>query len=293
MIIVKITGGIGNQLFQYSFGQYLSKQLNTAVLYDLQTDKIVINYIPRALGLYSFDIELNVATAREIKKMKFFNNGILERVERKMASKVPYLFKSYIVEKNDSPKINCFKIRDNCYYDGYWQSYKYQTNDKISLNNVSLNAIYTSKINRELVNLIKNSNSISIHIRRGDYISIKRNNSIFSICSNEYYNNSIEYIRTKVENPVFYIFCEVDDLNWAKDNFTGEQFKFITDNKVTTDLYLMSRCKHNIIANSTFSWWAAWLNSNADKIVIAPKQWYNGKLNLNTTNLILDSWIQM
>ena len=99
MIIVKISGGIGNQLFQYNFGQYLAKELNTNVLYDLQTEKKIVNYLPRKLGLSSFDIELNIASLEDVTKMKFFNNGLLERVERKFAQTLPFLFSTYFVEK--------------------------------------------------------------------------------------------------------------------------------------------------------------------------------------------------
>jgi hypothetical protein len=288
MIIVKISGGLGNQLFQYSFGQYLSKVLNTSVLYDLQTEKKIVNYLPRKLGLNSFDIELNIASLNDTKKMKCFNNGILERIERKFAQFLPSLFSTYFVEKTEK-----IRIKDNCYYDGYWQFYKYQTQDGINFTSFSLSNINTNEVNRQILRLLIEHNSISIHIRRGDYISIKKNSSIFCICNYDYYESAIQYIDNVVEDPIYYIFCDGDDLKWARDNFIGKQFRFVTGNSPIEDLYLMSKCKHNIIANSTFSWWAAWLNKSDHKIVIAPKQWYNGKQNSITTNLVPDTWIRM
>ena len=136
-----------------------------------------------------------------------------------------------------------------------------------------------------------NSLSISIHIRRGDYLSNTKNSKLYSVCDLKYYKNATEHFTKTYPNPVFYVFS--DDIDWAKTNFTGGQFIFISGNRPSEDMYLMSRCRHNIIANSTFSWGAAWLNQNRGKIVIAPINWYRGKLNEYSRNLVPENWIRI
>lgn len=291
MVIVKISGGLGNQLFQYCFGQYLAKRLNTKVLYDIQTTKNINDFTIRAIGLTYFECQLEIALKKEIKKMKFFTGGILERLERKIAQKCPHFLKPYFVEQATHEILNSNQLKDNCYYDGYWQSYKYLVPiESIIHHEVKLKYPLQVKIN-DFLNEIINSQSVSIHIRRSDYITIKQNFDRFGICGKKYYENAILYIKKYFADPIFYIFS--DDLDWARENFVGSQYIFVSGNNPAEDLYLMSNCKHNIIANSTFSWWGAWLNPNKEKIVIAPKKWYNDKLNNSTIELIPETWIRM
>lgn len=142
--------------------------------------------------------------------------------------------------------------------------------------------------NQETISAIRNSNSIAIHIRRGDYV----NHSVFAgICTKEYYDAAIDYIRTHVSNPQFFLFS--DDPVWVKENYKGEDFHVVSANKgknAWIDMFLMSQCKHNINANSTFSWWAAWLNPNSSKIVLVPERFNN----LNKPHDIYpDDWIKL
>jgi hypothetical protein len=291
MVIVKIWGGLGNQLFQYNFGKYLASQLSTKVLYDIQIINNHRGFTPRDLNITLINIQLEIASKEDINKMKDCTNGFLSRIERKLAQKFPHLFSSFQVESTPHNIIDSHNLKDNCYYDGYWQNYQYlMTMELIFQNEFSLKSPLSENL-KESVEKIKSSQSISIHIRRGDYISIKKNYKFYGVCSKIYYENAIQFITRNLFKPTFYIFS--DDLSWAKENFIGHQYNFITGNQPAEDLYLMSLCKHNIIANSTFSWWGAWLNQNAEKIVIAPKQWYNGELNKNTVDLIPSSWIRM
>lgn len=138
-----------------------------------------------------------------------------------------------------------------------------------------------------------------MHIRRGDYL-LKANQQLFAECSLNYYITAVREILAKVVNPVFYVFS--NDVNWVREHllkvFEKEaEFVFVDNSEITkspvADLFLMSLCKHQIIANSTFSWWGAWLNKNPKKIVIAPKNWYNGDLNKTTEDLIPAEWIRL
>jgi hypothetical protein len=197
----------------------------------------------------------------------------------------------YFVEKNIHHTLDNRFFSDNCYYDGYWQSYKY-----VKLVENALNAemkIYVSfcESDSDILRKIMGTESVGIHIRRGDYISNKYNRRIFGSFSPGYYLKSINLIKQKLINAEFYVFS--DDINWAREQDILNHCTFVEGNRTLEDFYLMSLCKHNIIANSTFSWWAAWLNKNPQKIVIAPENWYNGNLNKDTVDLVPESWIKL
>ena len=139
---------------------------------------------------------------------------------------------------------------------------------------------------------MKEHQSVSLHIRRGDYLA-KISLQVLGLMPMEYYTKGIDYISSKKANTVYYIFS--DDINWVKENLKIDNARFVSGNIAKThieDLYLMSQCKHHIIANSSFSWWGAWLNDDQDKIVIAPKQWFN-KGPQDTQDLIPGTWIKM
>ncbi|MFH6999047.1 alpha-1,2-fucosyltransferase [Flavobacterium sp. FlaQc-57] len=292
MIIVKLSGGLGNQLFQYSFGRFLSLKYKTELKFDPQLNIVASDFTPRLLGLSKYNIDLSFAEKDEARKYKFFKNDLLSKIERKLVQNLPFFNKRFVVEKGFDI-INKNNLIDNCYYDGYWQShYYFDSIAKILENDLQLN-FELSEANKEFEKEIKQTNSISLHIRRGDYLSIASNSKIYSICTQEYYQKAIDFFKQKFENPVFFVFS--DDINWVNENFKGNVFKIVDINQddPSSDLYLMSKCKHNVIANSSFSWWGAWLNSNSGKIVISPKDWY---VNEETNNkalasLILKDWI--
>lgn len=161
---------------------------------------------------------------------------------------------------------------------GIWQAEAYFKDIKELLVREFEFKIPTDKINRELIEKIVNSDSVSIHIRRGDYLNERWKYILGVIQGTIYYDNAVNYISGKVKNPTYFIFS--DDINWARDNLKLDNCRFVDHNKARdsyVDMYLMSICKHNIIANSTFSWWAAWINSNKGKIVVIPEQWVVGK----------------
>lgn len=291
MIIVKITGGLGNQLFQYSFGQYLSLKFKTELRFDIQTNYNSNNFTNRSVGLNNFNINLSQATNSEISKFKYFDTGLFFRLERKLIQKLPFLNSKYIVQDLNSTQNNETSYKNDCYYEGYWQSYKYLTlNEPILRNEITLKHFLRNGI-ADIISTIESSQSISLHVRRGDYISIKDNFELLGICSIKYYREAIQYFTRQHSNPKFFIFS--DDFSWVKKKFIGPQYVYIEGNQPAQDMYLMALCKHNIIANSTFSWWAAWLNNNPDKIVIAPANWYKGKLNESTINLIPPGWVRI
>jgi hypothetical protein len=289
MIIVKVWGGLGNQLFQYAFGQYLSTHLNTPVKYDIQTTNKIKNFTARAFGFNFLNINIDVASAEEVQKMRYFKKQLFLRLQRKLAQYVPVFFPNYIVE-NVVIHGNQFQLRDNCYYDGYWQYYKYLYSNEIKLHKeISLKSGQSAF--QEIMQEITSSEAIGIHVRRGDYITVKKTAKIYKSCSPEYYQKAMNHFRKIYSAPKFFVFS--DDLDWVKQNFTGTEFVFISGNEPEVDMLLMSKCRHNIIANSTFSWWGGWLNQHKEKIVICPEEWYNGKLENKKNELIPPQWIRM
>lgn len=146
---------------------------------------------------------------------------------------------------------------------------------------------------KELLDKIKSVQSVSIHIRRGDFMSVVTNNPLMPV---SYYKNAVEYIKEKIPSPHFFIFS--DDIEWAKKNLSFiEQIEFVSQPDMCDyeELTIMSRCKHNIIGNSTFSWWGAWLNIHPDKIVISPKNWLGDteRNKIYVSHLLPESWIQI
>ena len=289
MVVVKIIGGLGNQLFQYAFGKYIEKSLNIDVKYDVQTKLESSNFTKRNLDVESFEVNLPIASDKEIGACLRFRAGTLWRIERKFNQIFGKLKSKYKVQTTaHSLEV---PLKDNAYYDGYWQCYKYvDAVRELILNEIKEPKIFYEK-HQHLLNQIKNSNSIALHVRRDDYINIKVNALLFEVCGMDYYDEAIKLISKNLTDPQFFIFSQ--DEEWVNDNFVGHQFHYIKGNPAVEDMLLMSHCKHNIIANSTFSWWSAWLNLNPDKKIIAPKKWYKGERNLETKNLIQKEWINI
>lgn len=180
------------------------------------------------------------------------------------------------------------------YLIGYWQSERYFSSEADQIRDDFRFIQQVSGINSNLIKKIKAVNSISLHVRRGDYVSNKNALTVHGLCSIEYYQSAMRYIRERVEDPSVFIFS--DDIDWVRDNIDFEDEHCFVGNNVHEnsffDMQLMSLCKHNIIANSSFSWWGAWLNGSPDKIVVSPKNWFktNG---YDTTDLYPSDWIRL
>jgi len=290
MIIVKISGGLGNQLFQYAFGRCMSIKLGVKLKYDVQTENLSSKFTQRVFSLSHLIEQSEIATNEDIANFKISNNKFLQRLERWLVNQFPYLNRKFFIQ--DLYRGVDFNLvqRDNCYYDGYWQSERYfkPVEPLIRQHLKSLHELDSYSIS--LLAEIENSESVSLHIRRGDYISDKNNKSMFGQCTLEYYKHGIQRIVSQVKNPIFYVFS--DDLKWVRENFVEEYFHIVDNSsQPINDMYLMSRCKHNIIANSSFSWWAAWLNENPAKTVIAPEIWYINKM--YDKDIIPDGWLRI
>ena len=294
MIVVKIFGGLGNQLFQYAFGRRLALERNTELYFDssIYSQSSGSSFTKRDFELNVFTINGKIADEKILSQFsqskfnKLFNEFIIRSPFIKSAN--------YLREPHFQFYQNAMKIGKQVYVNGYWQSEKYFSTIRNQLLTELIPSSSLSSESRSIYEDMQLHNAISLHIRRGDYITDPTNQSIYHTCTLDYYSKAIDYICSKVQLPKFYVFS--DDVEWVKSNLKiNHQIHFIEHNKGKKsyqDLILMSKCKHNIIANSSFSWWGAWLNQHENKLVIAPKKWF--KLNsINTKDLIPTSWIQL
>ena len=295
-IVVNVIGGLGNQMFQYAFAYSLSRKLNRS--FELDTSdfetywhphKSNSIWAPYQLDIFQIERELTSHNI-QLRKINLLNKAIrkLKFIKRK------FLKKGYYQESHHNFDKNVFNIQRDVYFVGYWQSERYFKEYREELlKKFTLKApihMQTQKYKK----MISSRNSASLHIRRGDYVSDVNTNNFHGVCSLEYYQKAVEYIIQVSDKTCFYIFS--DDLDWAKKNLGFIENKIFVESDGSMlnyeEMYLMSLCNHNIIANSSFSWWGAWLNQNNKKVVIAPKKWFNDPL-CNTTDVIPVNWTQL
>lgn len=314
MIIIRLKGGLGNQIFQYCFARSLSQELNKELYIDLSFFNHGLTR-HAIYGLHSFNIKgvvgnypyLNTNTG-----FKIIYDLIYKFKDKSFVKKIVILNKlCNLIENNSNYKINFYfnepelftsdtlvdknfftfnSIETPAYFEGYFQFY---TNDK---NQIFITERFFKEINelihddlkylpqltnksQKIVNDMKESNSVLLHVRHGDYVGLLD----FGLCSEEYYEKSIEIIASKIDNPKFFIFS--DDIEGAKKLKINHPHVFV-DFKENYNLNargngellkLMSSCKHFIIANSSLSWWASFLGENKDKIIITPEPWFQSR----------------
>lgn len=288
MIIIRLSGGLGNQMFQYAFGRSISERLNTDLFFDLSDNSLNIHngYMLSTV----FDIDPKIATVSEIHKcIGILRYSFLQKILKKVNLKLMFKF-GFIIEDSFEYDRKYLHVTGNSYFSGYWQSEKYFLPIKEKIKNEFTFPKFRSTYNINLAKMIKNQNSISIHIRRGDYIKVRSINLIHGTCSMKFYYDAISYVSKRVSNPIFFVFS--DDIEWVKSNLNINYETIYVDLNIDKNCYLdmqlMTMCKHNIISNSTFSWWAAWLNKNDNKTVVAPKKWFN---NHSVISVFPEDWI--
>ena len=270
MVVSRLIGGLGNQMFQYAAGRSLA----VANGCDFQLD--VSGYkdytLHNGFELDLFNIHATVATDEEISSLV----SVQSRFSRFMSTRLGLSNQSHFVEKSFSFDRDIFNIRHSVYIDGYWQSYKYFESIALPLRTEFTPKNPLSDLNFCIAQQISKVNAVSLHIRRGDYISNPVTNKVHGFLGIRYYEDAIRMILNKVSDPCFFVFS--DDMDWARDNFQFiSDVTFIEHNrgkKSYEDMRLMSLCKHHIVANSSFSWWGAWLGQNPNKIVLYPERWF-------------------
>lgn len=274
MFIVRLTGGLGNQMFQYSLYIKLKEQGHKVLLF---ADS---NKLKEHNGM-----ELN----------RLFEHVVIKRYRFLQLYFVIYPYLQQIGWFLDKYKLNFISriYFFNIITFPSWANYQLSDYELERIKYIFSFPSIDDKVNLQIQNRIRETNSVSIHVRRGDYVKspiYRRTHG--NICTSEYYAKSIDYILQRVRKPVFFIFS--DDIQWAKDNLCLDDAYYISENKGLDsykDMQLISMCKYNIIANSTFSAWGAILNSNFNKIVIAPKKWINNHFDKTLQKIGYPDWI--
>jgi len=286
MIISRISGGLGNQMFQYAAGRAVAIREKTELKLDISgypDDKFGRHY-----RLDFLNINATLASPEEVKKLKPVES-LLTKKSPKLYSLLSNFKKTYISESLNGEAIPYGM--SNLYLDGYWQNEKYfkDYSDEIQDDFRLLPSLY--KKTADYLKVIKSSNSIALSIRRGDYVNVSRIKNAVGICGAGYFERAAKFISDRVDNPVFFIFSEPDGLEWAKSKLKLNCPSIpILDVRDYEQMYLISQCKHGIIPNSTFGWWGAWLNRNPQKIVIAPDPWFSSE---PQKKIIPYSWIKL
>ena len=286
-MIMRITGGIGNQMFQYAL--------------KLKFDSLVDN---NKIDIRFYDA-VNVHNGYELKKVFGIEAEQYKGSIDSLANKFPLLYKicfklgiHFLKSKNRVTEIRTgffdtvFSYsRNEDYVDGYWQSEDYFVDIEEEIRKNFQFPKVTERKNVELIDSLKKQNSVSIHVRRGDYIGVSR---FVALGKTLYYQNAVNYIKECVVKPLFVVLS--DDIGWCKENLELPENTIYVDwnqrEKSYRDMQIMSMCKHNIIANSSFSWWGAWLNRNEDKIVVAPEKFFNGNTE-DENHIIPPKWIKI
>ena len=275
MRIVKVIGGLGNQMFQFALYKALQRQFpEERVLLDLRC----FNGYHKHRGFeipMIFDVTYEEANWKEVAKVAYpypnfqtwrFGSRILPDRKTMLKEKADYAFEpTAMTRKGDT------------YYDGYWQHEEYFLDYREEMLRTYTFPAFEDERNRETACLIANKNSCAIHIRRGDYV---RDKLFRDICDLDYYQTAILRMKGAAIPDLFCVFS--DDASWCREHISpllGQTeaiyVDWNTDGNSFHDMHLMSLCRHQIIANSSFSWWGAWLNTNKEKVVIAPRKWWN------------------
>ncbi len=292
-------GGLGNQMFQYATGLSLAHRNNTSFKLDIgelvdRTPNPDFTY--RDFELDCFELQPCFSTPQD-KAIFFQDNSLLKKKIIAFKKKLGVI--QILCEKSMTFEPRVLNAGANTYLSGYWQCEKYFMDvknlvvDSFMLRGGLLDAVNDSSVLGSTRGHILNTQSVSVHFRRGDYLNNLTVGAIHGICSAEYYDSAIKYFSSILGNIRFFLFS--DDPEWVLENVKIPfPFTVIPANPGYTDLYLMSLCKHNIIANSSFSWWGAWLNKNPDKIVIAPEKWFNDEIrNKQAHDIVPEKWIRL
>lgn len=292
MIIIRIGEGLGNQMFQYAYARALGIHMQLPVKMDISSypaEKYIQKAYERPYGLKNFRIALKPTSTEFLYHWSYLRNqSYFDKIIKYFANKKLYYYK-YYYESSFNYCPSKLAIEDNTYLIGWFQNEKY-FKDVRQLLLKEFRPRKKIKLPSFLLNIIQNNTTVSIHIRRGDYVTDKSARKYIGLCGIDYYINAMQYIEKNIDNPHYLVFS--DDIQWVKKHlcFSAPHI-YVADVVPLEDyeeLLLMSRCKHNIIANSTFSWWGAWLNQNENKKVVAPQKWFRYR---ERENIAPESWI--
>jgi len=291
MVTVDLFGGLGNQMFQYALSRSLALK-NESSLTLRPIDVGAFSKREYALGCFRLAPGVQIKRAGGDRRQASWEK-LLAKFGRFL-----FLGKREVIIREKyfpfDPTILELRGSDIHLY-GYWQSEKYFRDIRKTILEDFTFVYPLSQRNQKILHEIKKLNSISVHVRRGDYVIDPKTRELHGDCGSEYYKQAFEIISKKISKPVFYFFS--DDVDWVKKNLSASEGKNVyvdwnTGDKSYADMQLMSACRHNILANSSFSWWGAWLNQNKDKIVVAPKNWFKDA-SMDARDLVPEGWLRI
>ena len=280
-VYCSVYNGIGNQLFCYALGLYVSKKTNRELYVDL-TKLNFINFLSFA------KIKKDTPRRYELPQLGF-NPPVRQFNLQEFTRKIKLLNRSYIADfRNNEPNL-AHIIPDQDIYTIGWGDFSRIKEVLPDMRNCFHKNFKIPHSVADTLKIINENNSVALHIRRTDYLHEKIGKRFNGVCTKEYYQNAINHIRRQIKNPFFIIFS--DDMEYVINNLKLENSHFVSGNSGYVDLYLMSLCKNFILANSTFGFWAAILNQLEEKIVCVPQYWYNNPL--ETENFIPEEWTKI
>lgn len=299
MIITRLIGGLGNQLFQYAVGRAVATRTNTSLLMDANG---FASYDLRRYELDGFNICAELATDAQLACVGIAAGeklSLLKRIKLRLfrgsSPQLP-LREPVLREASFTYDTRLEQVQAPIYLDGYWQSERYFSTIRAQLlQELTLKSDWGAG-NEDMFGQIQavGTGAVSLHVRRGDYVTNAHTASYHGVCSLDYYRAAVSYIAERVAAPHFFIFS--DDHDWVRENLqTGFPTTFVSVNSADNGIYdmmLMKSCRHHIIANSSFSWWGAWLNPSVEKIVVAPQQWFK-EADKDTSDLIPSGWVRL
>ena len=276
MIIIMMSGGLGNQMFQYALYCRLQELGREVKMDDKRGFEGDVNgRVPRLKEVFGVDYE--TASDKEVNNLLDSNKDIFSIAKRKIFGRKSKRYR----EKSGIFDEELFNI-DNVYLDGYWQSEKYFDSSTVKERlkkdfYLPESDIIKSPHAKEIFDKISSTESVSVHIRRGDYLNPGVVENHGGICTEEYYSKAMDLLRKKKNDAKFFFFS--NDIKWVKQHYKdmGEIVELENEDMDVAELFLMSSCKNHILANSSFSWWSAWLGDSSDKLIVVPSKWANLK----------------
>lgn len=285
MIVTRLSGGLGNQMFQYAAGLSLATRHNVPLRLDISQFNTTGPVTPRTYKLSAFNIHDRILSWKDLPYYLVGEDSLVKKVLSKVSGYNFYYETKFTFE----PEF--FKLGPNSILNGYFQSPKYfEMHEK----QVREHFGFSVKGETSIIDKIINVNAVAIHIRRGDYLSNPTAKNVHGVLPLGYYHEAVKRIREKISDPVFFVFS--DDLDWAKKHLVIDGSVYFIDSDMNEhhDLQYMSLCRHFIIANSSFSWWAAYLSVYPGKIVFAPRTWFiDPQRNSLTADLLPSAWIRI
>ena len=264
-------GGLGNQMFQYAMGRRLAIERNVPMGLDLSWFD---TQHKRKFELDKLKIKAETAEPNLVNHLKnLSNNRVVKKAYHWYQACLPTKFKRKFLERDPGNfDKRVFDVSGHCYLDGYWQSEKYFLPiEEILREEFQLKQTPPENVEKLASIMNNNPNSISVHVRRGDYVS---ENTGHRVCDANYYQRACSHIVDNIDSPHFFFFS--DNIDWVKNNFKLDLPSSYIDSTISDvhDLFLISACHHHINANSSFCWWGAWLGERDENIIIVPNKWY-------------------